>query len=125
MGGALDSDILIPKLRFGGDEVAHELDAGRVLADFNVNALGADVFFGALEGYVFANDDTGDFVEEGGAAAHGTGGKGGVEGAALINGSVLAAGILEAVHLGMMDNAAMLDALVVAAADDLPVADKH
>jgi hypothetical protein len=108
-----------------GDEVLHQLDAGGVLEDGEVDALGADVGFGALEGDVFADDDFGDFVEERGARAHGAGGEGGVEGAAGIDVGGEAACVLEAVHLGMVDNAAMLDALVVSATDDGVIADEN
>src|SRR5262245_4922442 len=121
----LHPNIFIPQLRLGGDEVAHQLDARRILADFHGYTLRADVFLGALEGYVFADDDARDFVKERRAAAHGTGGKGGVEGAALVNRGFSATGVFQAVHFRVMNCAAFLDSLVVAAADDFAVAHEH
>lgn len=80
--------------------------------------MGADVGFGALEGGVFSYDDFGNSVKESGTAAHGAGGEGGVEGALAIDAGGLASRIFQAVHLGVMNNAAVLDSLVVAAPDD-------
>jgi hypothetical protein len=40
----------------------------------------------------------------------------------LVNGSGEAAGVFEAIHLGVMNHAAVLDALVVAASDDFSLA---
>lgn len=78
-----------------------------------------------MEGDVFADDDFGDFVEERGARAHEAGGEGGVEGAAGVDIGGETAGIFEAIHFGVVDDAAVLDALVVAATDDGVVADEN
>ncbi len=121
---ALNADVFVPELGAGLDEIAHEADALGVLEDFEGYALASYVVFGALEGCVFADDDAGDFVEEDGAAAHGTGGKGGVEDALGVDAGGEAAGVFEAIHLGMVDDAAVLDALVVAAADDAALVDE-
>ena len=107
-----------------GDEFFHDFDAFGVVGDFDLDALGADVFFGALEGFVFADDDAGDAVEKDGAAAHGAGGEGGVDGAFPVDGGGLPACVFEAVHFGVVDGAAVLDAPVVASADDLAAMDE-
>lgn len=121
----LDADVFVPETWVIGDEVLHQLDAGGVLEDGEVDALGADVGFGALEGDVFADDDFWDFVEERSARAHGAGGEGGVEGASGVNVGREAAGVFEAIHFGVMDDAAVLDALVVATTDDGVIADEN
>jgi len=84
-----------------------------------------DVFFRAFERVIFANDDARDFIQERGAAAHGAGGKRRVESAAAINGSVAASGVFKAIHFGMVNDAALLDALVVPASDDLATVDEN
>ncbi len=119
-----DADVFVPEAWVIGDEVLHQLNASGVLEDGEVDALGADVGFGALEGDVFADDDFGDFVEERGTRAHGTGGEGGVEGAASVDVGGETAGVLEAIHFGVVDDRAVLDALVVAATDDGVIADE-
>ncbi len=123
--GGLDADVFVPEFRAVGDEVAHQADALGVLDDLELHALAADVILGALEGHVLADDDVGDFVEKGGAAAHGARGEGGVEGALGIDAGGEAAGVFQAIHFSMMDDAAVLDALVVAAADDPALVDEN
>lgn len=108
-----------------GNKIRHELDARGVLHDFHFDALGADEFLRALEGLVFTHNDVRDFIEQRGAAAHGAWRERGIQSASLINGRLLAARVFEAVHLGVVDDAALLDALVVAASDDFAVAHEH
>src|SRR6266436_4578085 len=43
----------------------------------------------------------------------------------MVNGGLLPAGVFQAIHFGVMNHASFLDALVVAAADDLPIANQH
>jgi hypothetical protein len=106
------------------DEIAHELDATGVVDDLDFDALGTEICFWTLKGDVFTHDDAGDFVEQSCAAAHGTGGEGGIQGATLINGGFQAAGIFQAVHFRMMDDAGVLHALIVPASDDLAIEDE-
>ena len=106
------------------DEVFHEGDALGVVDDFELYALAADVFLGALEGFVFADDDAGDAIEQRSPAAHGTWRECGIEDALAIDTCGKATGVFEAVHLGVMDHAPLLLALVVATADDVSVVDK-
>src|SRR4051812_28074775 len=108
----------------GFDEVFHHLDAGLVLQDFQFNAFGVDVFFRAFEGDILADDDTRDFIEQRGATAHRAGRESGVQNTAAINRGFATAGIFEAVHFSVMNDAALLDALVVSATDDLALEDQ-
>lgn len=124
LGERLNADVFVPEFGAGRDEVAHELDAGGIVEDVDFHTLRADIGFRALESDVLADDDVGDFVKERGAAAHGAGRKCGVEDAARVDGSFLASGVFETVHLGVVDDAAVLDALVVAAANDFAVEDE-
>ncbi len=117
--GGLHADVFVPKLRPGCNKIAHQADALGVLHDVDFYALAPDVILGALKGDVLANDDVGDLVEESRAAAHGTGREGGIKDALGVNAGGKAAGVFQAIHLGMVDDAAVLDALIVAAADDL------
>ena len=95
------------------------------MADVEFEALGAEVGFGALEGFVFADDDFWDAVELDRTAAHRAGRKGRVDRATAVNGGGESAGIFEAIHLGVVDHAAILHAAVVSASDDLAVEHEH
>ena len=121
----LDANVFVPEAGVISDEVLHQLNASGVLEDGEVDSLGADVAFGALEGDIFADDDFGDFIEERGTRAHGAGGEGGVEGAAGVDVGGETAGVLEAIHFGVVDDTAVLDALVVSATDDGVIADEN
>ena len=107
------------------DEISHELDAGGVVEDLDFYVLGTKICLGTLESDVFTDDNARDFIEQGRAAAHGTGGKRGIKGAPLINGGFQATGIFQAVHFRMMDDAGVLHALIVSASDDLAIEDEH
>ena len=66
----LHPNVLVPQLRMGGDEIAHELYAGGVLNDFQLDALGAQVVFRSFEGAVFSDDYAGNFVKQSSPTAH-------------------------------------------------------
>lgn len=119
------SNILVPHFRFGLDEFFHEGDALRVLSDVEIYSLRAEVVFRALEGFVFADDDLWDSVEQDRSAAHRAGREGGVNRAAVVNGGGEASGVFEAIHFGVVDDAAVLHPAVVSASDDLAVEHKH
>src|SRR6267378_8350593 len=84
-----------------------------------------DVIFRAFEGQVFPDDDAWDFVKERGATAHRTKRKRGIKRAALVNRSLLAPRIFQAIHFAVVDHTAALDALIVTAANDLAVTNQH
>ena len=75
----LNPDIFVPELWLGGDEVAHHGKAGGVLCDFNGDATASEKFFITHEGAVFADDHSGNAIEEDGAGAHWAWRQGGVE----------------------------------------------
>ena len=81
-----------------------------------VDAFCFEEVFGAEEVFVFADDDGGDAVEEGGAGAHDAGGEGGDEG----EGRPVAAsaGVAEADDFGVGGGVAGLDAEVVTDGED-------
>ena len=116
-----DPDVFVPKCRSCDDEIFHQLDALRVVQDFHGRALGAHIAFRSLEIHVFTNDDAGNFIEQSRSAAHGAGGKRGIQGALLINGSFKPSRIFQAIHFGVMNDAAALHSLVMAASDNLAV----
>ena len=119
------ANILAPQLRTGGNEIAHHLDAGRVIQDFQLHALRSNVFLRSLKGHIFTNDDSGNLVEQRRAAAHGTGRERGIKGATRIDRCLLPAGILETIHFRMTNHTAFLHALVVSASDDFSIKDEH
>jgi len=121
----LHPDVLVPQFRPGLDEIAHDSDALGVLHNLDLYALTADVILGTLESDIFPDDDVGDFVKKSRAAAHGAGRESGIKDALGVNAGGQAAGVFQAIHLGMVDDAAVLDPLVVAAPDDLPPMDEH
>ena len=106
------------------DESLHEGDAFGVIDDLEFYALAADVFLGALEGFVFTDDNVRDAVEERSAATHGAWRQGGIEDTFAIDACGETTGVFETVHLGVMDHTALLLALVVAATDDVSVVDE-
>src|SRR5271165_5395381 len=81
--------------------------------------------FRPLESDVFANDDARDAVKEHCAAAHGARRKRGIQRALPVNGSPEPAGVFQAVHFRMMNDAAALHPLVVAASNDSALANQH
>src|ERR1035438_8970294 len=119
------ADVFIPKLRPGFDEIAHELNARRVLQHFHLQALRADVFFRALKIFIFPDDDTRDVVKQHRAAAHWARRKRRIKNTALVNRSLEPSGVFEAVHFRMMNHAAVLHPLVVATPDNLAVQHEH
>ena len=66
----LDTDILVPQLRLGGNEILHQADTTGVLQDFHRDATAAQQGFIAHEGRVFANHHAGNAVQQNGPAAH-------------------------------------------------------
>ena len=82
------------------------------------------LLFGAEESDVFTDHDAGDGVKKNGAAAHGARREGCVDDATAINRGGPAAGVFEAIHFAVMNDAAFLDALVAAAPDDFTVQHK-
>ena len=120
-----NADVLVPQRRLGGDEILHHLDALGVLQHLHRHAVRAQMFLVAQESFIFADDDVRNFVELDRAGTHGAGRQRRVNRAALIDFGGQAAGIFERVHLAVMDDAAVLHALVVAAPDDFAVADQH
>ena len=124
-GPESNPDVLIPEFGLSFNEILHHDDALGVVADIEFEALRAEVGFGALEGFVFADDDFRNAVKLDRTAAHRAGGEGGVNGATAVNGGGEPAGVFEAVHLGVVDHAAILHAAIVSASDDLAVEHEH
>lgn len=77
--------------------------------------------FGAEEGAVLTDDDSGDPIEEDRPATHVTGGEGGEYHRPSVLGSREAAGVLESVHLSVKDRAPLLHSPVMTSAHDLPI----
>src|SRR6266480_4181527 len=98
----------------GGNKVAHHLNAGLILQNLELDPFRANILLRSFEGNVFANDDVRNLVKQCRSAAHGAGGKRGIESTTTVSGGVLSAGILQAVHFGMMNDTVLLNALVVA-----------
>src|SRR6266540_2614719 len=118
------ADVLIPELRVLLDELAHELDALGLMQHFDADALRAHVVLRPFERDVLAYDDPGDAIQQNGATAHRAGAEGRIDRATLINRGLLAAGVSEAIHLRVVDDAPTLHALVAAAPDNVSVEDK-
>ena len=121
----LGPDILVPQFRTSADELPHQLNAFGILHDFDAHTALPKIFFRGLERDIFPDDDVRDFIQKDRAAAHRAGGEGGVKRAARVNRCPLATGILQTIHLGVLNDAAALDALIVPAADDLSIAHQH
>src|SRR6266852_154397 len=122
---ALLSDILIPELRVGGDERPHQLDASRILQDLDCDAARLQELFFAQKGFVFADDDARNAVEQNRAAAHGARRERGVDDGFAIDRRRLAPGILERVHFAVKDRAPLLYAPIVSATEDAPAVHQH
>src|SRR5260370_42359971 len=56
----LCADVLVPELRPGGDEVAHELDTPRVGEDFQLDVAPAHAVFRPLKSLMLSDDDIGN-----------------------------------------------------------------
>src|ERR1043166_7382623 len=124
-GPDLHSNILVPQLRTRGDEMPHQLNTPRVLPHFQLHALRAHVLFRAFERDIFTDDDARDLVEQSSAAAHRTRRQSRIKRATAVGGCLLPACVFEAIHLGVMNDAAVLDTLIVAAPKDLAIAHEH
>src|SRR5258706_10310966 len=113
-GGAarLCADVLVPELRPGGDEVAHELHARRVIENLQLDAARAHVVFRPLKRLMLADDDLGNLVQQRCAAAHVAGRERRVEGRPLVVARSEPAGVFQAIHLGMQNRATLLHAPV-------------
>src|SRR5512135_3113568 len=70
VGSVLDTDVLVPQLRFGFDELLHQSDAFSVLKDLQAYSPRADIVFRPLESLVFTDHDSGDPVEQRRSATH-------------------------------------------------------
>src|SRR5688572_15543277 len=126
----LAADVLVPQRWILADEFGHHLDALGVGAIDDLDALGtkelrAGAAGAAAAGEVdgFADDDALDAELNHGTAAQEAGHQGRVKNGVAV--AALAAGPREAVDLGVGHRVAMLHAAVVAAGDDLAIADEH
>ena len=113
------------ELRVPGDELLNHLVAFGAIDDFQLHATRANVILRPAERAVLADHNPWDAVQESRAAAHVAGRERRVEGRAGVVARGEAPRVLEAVHLGVQDRAAALDAAIVAAADDPPVDHEH
>src|SRR5690606_14381221 len=68
-----NADVLVPEFAVEFDEALHEFFAAAVAQDDDLSAGVAEPVLPPLERDVLADDDAGDAVENGGAAAHGAG----------------------------------------------------
>jgi hypothetical protein len=114
-----NTDVFVPKLRVLSDELPHEGDAFGLLPDVDVNSVLTEVFFSAPKGLIFADYDARNPIKDDGAAAHGTGREGRINRALPIDSGGPPAGILQAIHFRVKDDAAFLNAAVMPAANDL------
>src|SRR2546423_4604378 len=96
-----------------GDELPHDVNADGVLKNFQFNTLRANVFFRPFESYVFAYDDAGNFIKQRRSAAHRAGRLSGIQRATPIIRRLLPSGVFQAIHLRMMNDTALLDALIM------------
>jgi hypothetical protein len=124
-GERLNANVLVPELRVFGDEVAHHLDAFFVLQDFDFDAVFAEVFFVTHEGFIFADDYFWNAIEQNCAGTHGAGRKGCVNDTLFVDRSFEASGIFKGVHFAVMNDRAVLNALVVAAPDYFTIAHQN
>jgi hypothetical protein len=108
----------VPEFRVGLNEVRHQLDASRILQNFDFDAARAQVILGSQESFVLTGNHARDFIEHDRAAAHGAGRESRIERAVAIYAGREAAGVAQAIHLAVIDGAAGLHASVVAAAND-------
>jgi uncharacterized protein (TIGR00730 family) len=113
------ADILVPKFGPGADERLHEIEARRVVKDRHLDPAGAQQRLLAHEAAVLPDDHPRDPVKEDRAGTHRARRKSGVERAVAVNAGRLAAGVLQGVHFAVENGTALLDASIVAAADDL------
>src|SRR2546426_944222 len=125
MNHYLNPDILVPELRVRRDEARHEADARPVLEHLDRDAARTEQRLLADERLILTDDDRWNPVQENGAAAHGARRQRGVQHAFAIDGSRLAAGVLERVHFPVEDHAPALHATVVTATDDPPLVHEH
>src|SRR6266545_1194115 len=114
--GHLVADVLEPQLRVGGDELAHELHALRVVDDGDLDAVFGEPFVAAEEGGGFADDHVGDAELADQAAAVPARGQGGHHGGAAV--AAAAAGVAEGRGLAVHGGVAVLDAAVAALAPE-------
>ena len=117
------ADIFVPEGGVIGDEICHHRLAARVVIVDHIDARERQHVLKPLEVLGFCHDHAPDPELNDGAGAHHAGAERGVAGDVLVG--LLAAGILNGIHLAMQDRIALLHALVVAASDDFAVAHQH
>src|ERR1044072_1792204 len=108
-----------------GDELAHHFYALRIVAQINRHAVGPKQILRALERHIFADDNARNFIKQDGSGAHRAGRESCLNLPATTNIRRLPSGIFQAVHLAVMNHAALLHALIVAAPDNLSVTNEH
>jgi hypothetical protein len=108
----------VPEFRVGLNEVRHQLDASRILQNFDFDAARAQVILGSQESFVLTGNHARDFIEHDRAAAHGAGRESRIERAVTIDARGESAGVAQAIQLAVIDGAARLHSAVMAAADD-------
>src|SRR5207237_745199 len=99
-------------------ELLHKPDTFPVLEHFNRDAPGAEELLLPHEGPVLADDYAGNSVQENGPRAHGAGSERGHESAHAVDRSRLTTGVLEGIHFTVQDGAKLLNAPIVAPADN-------
>lgn len=121
----LFTDIFEPDRRMAFDETLKQIHAALVVDDFEIDSAGSQMLLGPLKCPVFPDDNPTDSVQQDCATAHVARRQGGIEHRTPIVRCGAPARLLDAVHLGMQDRAALLYPTIVAAADDLPIDDEH
>src|SRR5262245_61879566 len=103
------------------DEFAHKLHALRIVNDFQHNAARSDVIFRPLKSSILANDDARDAVQQGRSTAHVAWRQGGIEYGAAVVARLQPASTFQAIHFGVQNRTALLNAPIMPSAYDFAV----
>ena len=112
-------NIFVPKVGVGADELAHQLNAVRIVEDGDVDTVLAEEVFRAEKVLILADDDAGNAVEQGRAGAHDAGAERADE--SEVGPVAAASGVAKTDGLGVRSGVSGLDAEVVSARDDVAV----
>src|ERR1700761_2542649 len=102
--------VFVPDLGVRRDETLQQIEALLVVTDLNLDAVSSQERLRHIDGALFANDDFPDAKQDGSAGAHVARTQRRIERRSLVDGRRKTTGVLEAVHLRMMDRAVVLDA---------------
>ena len=126
-GGSVihDGNIFVPEHGIVADEVPHQANTLRMVDYFDFDTARPEIILGAPKRTILADNDSGNFVQQNGAATHVAGRERGVQGGTAIVSRGKPPSILKTIHFGVQHRVQLLNSLVVSLANNAAINNEH